>query len=83
MQFGFMPGKGTIHALFVLRRIREEFRGKEKKLCMCFVNLKKAFDRISIKVVEWALRKKKKFAITTNIFAIVVGVVTKDAREGS
>ena len=82
IQFGFMPRKGTIHAFFVLRRIREEFRGKEKMLCMCFVNLKKAFDRISIKVVEWALRKKK-IAITTNIFAIVVGVVTKDAREGS
>ena len=61
MQFGFMPGKGTIHALFVLRRIREEFRGKEKKLCMCFVNLKKAFDRVSVKVVEWALRKKNRY----------------------
>ena len=32
-QFGFMPGKDTTHALFILRRIREEFRGKEKKLC--------------------------------------------------
>ena len=31
MQFGFMPGKGTTHALFILRRMQEEFRGREKK----------------------------------------------------
>ena len=54
-----MPGKGTTQALFILRRIGEEFRGKEKKLCMCFVDLEKAFDRVPIKVVKWALRKKE------------------------
>ena len=26
MQFGFMPGKGTTHALFIPRRMQEEFR---------------------------------------------------------
>ena len=41
-----------------MRRIREEFRGKKKKLCMCFVDLEKAFDRVRRKVAEWALRKK-------------------------
>ena len=30
MQFGFMPGKGTTDALFILRRMQEEFRGKKK-----------------------------------------------------
>ena len=116
-----MPGKGTTHALFILRRIREEFREKEEKLCMCFVNLEKTFDRVPIKVVEWALRKKtlpevlvqavmslyeglrtnvrigsgllEKFGVSFGvhqgsmlsplIFAIVVGVVTKDARKRS
>ena len=58
MQFGCMSGKGTTLALFILRRIREEFRRKEKKLCMCFVDLEKAFDRVRRKVAEWALRKK-------------------------
>ena len=58
MQFGFMAGKGTIHALFILRRMQEEFRGREKKLYMCFVELEKAFDRVPRKEMEWALRKK-------------------------
>ena len=59
MQFGFMPGKGTTHALFILRRMQEEFRGREKNLYMCFVDLEKAFDRVPRKVMEWALRKKE------------------------
>ena len=50
-----MPGKGTTHALFILRRMQEKFRGREKKLYMCFVNLEKAFDRVPRKVKEWAL----------------------------
>ena len=58
MQFGCMPGKGTTRALFILRRIREEFRGKEKKLCMYFVDLEKAYDRVRRKVAKWTQRKK-------------------------
>ena len=45
MQFGSMPGKGTIDAVFILRRIQEENLAKQKKLYMCFVGLEEAFDR--------------------------------------
>ena len=58
MLLGFMPGKSTVDALFIVRRIQEEFRGKEKKMYMFFVDLEKAFDRVPRKVMEWALRKK-------------------------
>ena len=34
MQFGFMPGRGTIDAVFILRRMQEEYRAKEKN-CTC------------------------------------------------
>ena len=51
MQFGFMLGKSTTHALFILR-MQEEFRGREKKLYVCFVDLEKAFDTVPRKVME-------------------------------
>ena len=47
-----------IHSLYILRRMQEEFCGREKKLYMCFVDLEKAFDRVPRKVMEWTLRKK-------------------------
>ena len=34
MQFGFMPGRRTTDALFVVRRMQEEYRDKKKKLTL-------------------------------------------------
>ena len=39
MQFGFMPGKVSIDAVFILRRIQDEYLDKQKKLYMCFVDM--------------------------------------------
>ena len=59
MQFGFMPGKGTIDAVFILRRLQEEYLDKEKKLYVCFfVDLERAFDRVPTKVLEWTMKKR-------------------------
>ena len=52
-----MPGKGTTDALFVVRRMQEEYSNK-KKLYMCFVDIEKALDRVPRKVMEWAMGKK-------------------------
>ena len=53
MQFGFMPGKGTIDAVFILGG----YLYKEKKLYMYFADLEKAFDMVPRRVFEWAMRK--------------------------
>ena len=34
MQFSFMSAKGTIDAVFILRRIQEEYLANERKLYM-------------------------------------------------
>ena len=58
MQFGFMPGKGMIDAVFILRMLKEEYLDEEKKLYMCFVDLEKVFDRFPRKALEWAMRNR-------------------------
>ena len=60
IQFGFMPGRGKTDALFVMQRMQEEYmyRDKKKKLCMCFMDIEKAFDRVPRKVMEWAMTKE-------------------------
>ena len=57
MQFGFMPGVGTIDAVFILRQLQEKHIGKRKILYFAFVDLEKAFDRVPRKVLWWAMRK--------------------------
>ena len=56
MQFCSMPERGTIDAVFMLKRMQEEHHAK-KKLHICSADLEKAFDRVPRKVLEWALRK--------------------------
>ena len=58
MQLGLVPETGTTVAVFILRRMQEEYHAKGKKLYMCFADIGKAIDRVSRKVLEWALRKK-------------------------
>ena len=57
-QFGFMPGRGTTDAIFVVRQVQEKFLEKNRRLYLAFVDLEKAFDRVPRKVVKWALRKE-------------------------
>ena len=45
MQFGFMPERGTIDAVFIFKKPQEECHAKGKTY-MCFVDLKKAFDKV-------------------------------------
>ena len=54
MRFGLMPERGTIDAVFILRRMQEEYHAEGKKLYMCFVDLENPFDRVPRKVLEWS-----------------------------
>ena len=58
MQFRFMPERGTIDVMFILRRLQEEYHAEGKKSYRCFVDIEKTFDRVLRKVLEWAMRKK-------------------------
>ena len=55
-QFGFVPGRGTTDAVFVVRHLGE-YLVANKRLYMTFVDLEKAFDGVPQKIIRWALRK--------------------------
>ena len=117
MQFGFIPGKGTVDAIFIVR-MQEKYQKKDKKLYMCFVGMEKAFDRVPRKVMEWAMKGLSEVmvravmslydgaktrvrvgsayseefevkvgvhqgsVVSSVLFAIVVDVITENARRG-
>ena len=41
-QFGFIPGRGTTDAIFVVRQLQEKYQAANKRLYMTFVDLEKA-----------------------------------------
>ena len=45
-QYGFVPGKETINAMFALRMLMEKYREGQRELHCVFMDLEKAYDRV-------------------------------------
>ena len=78
MPFDFVPGKGTIDAVVILRRIQEEYLAEQKKLYMCLVDMEEAIDGVPRKDVEWPMRKKGiPEALVTVVLSLYTGARTR------
>ena len=56
-QCGFMSGRGTTDAIFIVRQLQEKHLAANKPLYMAFIDQEKAFDRVPRDVIWWAMRK--------------------------
>ena len=57
-QFGFMPGKSTVDAIFIVRQLVEKRIEGDLAVFCGFVALEKAYDRVPREVLCWCLRRK-------------------------
>uniref|UniRef100_M8AXG7 Uncharacterized protein n=1 Tax=Aegilops tauschii TaxID=37682 RepID=M8AXG7_AEGTA len=58
-QFGFMPVRSTMEAIFLVRQLMERYKEQMKDLHILFIDLEKAYDKIPRNVMWWALEKHK------------------------
>ena len=56
-QYGFIPGKGTTDAMFALRMLIEKYEEGQRELHCVFVDLEKAYDRVSRAELWYCMRK--------------------------
>ena len=56
-QYGFMSGKSTADVMFALRVLMEKYREGQKELHCVFLDLEKAYDRVSREELWCCMRK--------------------------
>ena len=57
MQCGFMSGRGSTNAIFIVRQPQEKHLAANKPLYMAFVDLEKTFNQVPRDVIWWAMCK--------------------------
>jgi hypothetical protein len=58
-QFGFMPGRSIIKAIFLISQLMKRCREQKKDMHMSFIDVEKAYDNVPRNVMWWALQKHK------------------------
>ena len=56
-QYGFMPEKETIDAMFALRMLMQKYREGQRELYCVFVDLEKDYDRVPREGLWYCMRK--------------------------
>lgn len=77
-QFGFMLGRSTIGAIYILRRLMERDRENRRDLNVVFIDLEKVYDIVPCKITWWALEKKQ---IPCKYMEVNIYIFTKEDQQ--
>ncbi|XP_069994144.1 uncharacterized protein [Penaeus vannamei] len=78
-QFGFMKGKSTTDAIFVLRQLQEKFRKNSTTYECCVTEVKCAVGTTQSFPIQVGLHQGS--ALSLFLFAIIMDLHTKDCRR--
>ena len=57
-QFGFMPGRSTTDAIFIIKQTIEQYQEGQKDICVTFIDLEKAYDRVPREEIWRTMRER-------------------------
>ena len=76
-QFGFMPGRSTTDAIFILKQTIEKHREGQKNIRVTFIDLEKTYDSIPREEkLEVGLHQGS--ALSPYMFLLLMDVLTED-----
>lgn len=75
-------GKSTVDAVFIPTQLQETYKQKRRKLYNVFVDLKKAFDRVPRKLIEWALKSARTACFCSHVLACTDSTVQIKGKNG-
>jgi hypothetical protein len=58
-QFGYMPERSTMEAIFLIRQLMERCMEQKKDMHMIFIDLEKAYDKVTRNIMWWVMQKYK------------------------
>ncbi|KAL5146025.1 Retrovirus-related Pol polyprotein from type-1 retrotransposable element R2 [Glycine soja] len=83
-----MPGRSTMEAIYLLRRVMEQYRMDQQDLHLIFIDLEKAYDRVPREILWKALEKKgvrvayiRAIQDIPYLFTLILDVLTEQIQE--
>ena len=78
MHFGYIPGRGTTDAIFIMWQLQNKHCVKERNLHLVFVEVEKVIDSVSLEVLWWT----KRYSVVTQWLVSPIQALYTNVKSG-